>query len=175
MPPRLRSDAEGGVPGETSRAVEHVIRIDATPETVFSYFTDPARMVEWMGSEATIDPRPGGALRVDIHGGIATGKFVQVDPYWRLVFTWGWEQQFFGVAPETTAVEVSFTPDGEGTIVKLTHSRLPAGAEAFHQVGWENYFARLALVAAGADPGPDPLANFENTMRAMRDLSARDG
>lgn len=163
------------MPGETERVVEHVVRIEARPETVFSYFTDPARMVQWMGSEATIDPRPGGALRIDIHGGIAVGKFIQVDPYWRLVFTWGWEQQFFGVAPESTAIEVSFTPDGEGTIVKLTHSRLPAGAGAFHQVGWENYLARLALAATGSDAGPDPLADFENTMRAMREVSARDG
>ena len=28
-----------------------------------------------------------------------------------------------------------------------------------HGGGWENYLARLAAVAEGRDPGPDPLAH----------------
>lgn len=162
------------MPGETSRVVEHVIRIEARPETVFSFFTDPARMVQWMGSEATIDPRPGGVLRIDINGATALGEFVQVDPHWRLVFTWGWEERLFAVPPQSTAVEVSFTPDGEGTIVKLTHSRLPDGSGAFHRAGWEHHLARLAIAVTGADPGPDPFADWEKVVEAMREAATRD-
>jgi uncharacterized protein YndB with AHSA1/START domain len=52
-----------GAPVETD-AVEHEIRIAARPETVFSYFTDPSKMVEWFGVEAMLDPRPSGICRI---------------------------------------------------------------------------------------------------------------
>ena len=42
------------------------IRIAAAPETVFGFFTDPDRMIRWKGSEAVLEPRPGGIYRVAI-------------------------------------------------------------------------------------------------------------
>ena len=50
-------------PPETS-VVEHQVTVAARPEVLFGYFTDPAMMVRWMGSEATLDPRPGGVCRI---------------------------------------------------------------------------------------------------------------
>ena len=39
----------------------------------------------------------------------------------------------------------------------LRHDNLPsADLAAAHQVAWDTYLPRLAAVAAGADPGPDP-------------------
>ena len=38
------------------------IMIDATPETIWPFLTDPKRHVEWLGTVAEIDPRPGGRL-----------------------------------------------------------------------------------------------------------------
>jgi uncharacterized protein YndB with AHSA1/START domain len=142
-------------PSATER-VEHTVRVDAPPEAVFEYFTDPSKLARWMGSQATLDPRPGGVCRFDVNGSKMIGEYVQVDFPWRLVFTWGWEARLFEVGEQSTCVEVSFTPDGEGTVVRLTHARLPQGAVAFHGAGWRHYLARLAVVAAGDDPGPDP-------------------
>ena len=39
---------------------ETQVRIEARPETVFAFFTDPAKMVQWKGVDALLDPRPGG-------------------------------------------------------------------------------------------------------------------
>src|SRR3954469_8407349 len=142
-------------PGTTER-VEHEVRVDAAPEVVFEYFTDPSKLVRWMGSEATLDPRPGGVCRFDINGSKMIGEYVQVDFPWRIVFTWGWETRLFEVGEQSTAVEGALTADGGATIVRLTHSRLPHGAVAFHSAGWGHYLERLASVAAGADPGPAP-------------------
>jgi uncharacterized protein YndB with AHSA1/START domain len=148
---------------------------------VFSYFTDPARLVQWMGSDATIDPRPGGIFRVVFHpteevaafisasGGAAgeggavrtnavLGEFVAVDPYERIAFTWGYENELFAMPPQSTAVEVSLTPAGESTVVRLVHRRLPDTGVGFHRAGWDHYLPRLAAVASGADPGPDPFS-----------------
>jgi uncharacterized protein YndB with AHSA1/START domain len=170
-------------PPETS-VVEHELRVAARPETVFAYFTDPAKMVRWMGAEATLDPRPGGICRIAFQAsrtridslageflgerrpasepagletsGTMSGRFVEVDPYRRIELTWGWEQEVLAVPPQSTHVEVSFTPEGEETVVHLAHRRLPLGTAAFHEAGWEHYLARLAIVSAGGDPGPDP-------------------
>ena len=144
-------------PGGT-RTVEHEIRIDARPETVFEFFTDPAKLVGWMGSQATLDPRPGGVFRLAMrrHAGeaVVSGEFVEVIPHSRVVFTWGFVPNLFGVPPGSSRVEVSLTPDGEATLVRIVHG-VPQDAVEFHSFGWRHYGERLALAAAGGDPGPD--------------------
>src|SRR4051794_33126100 len=62
-PRRRNGGTVAPTPAETS-VVEHEVRVAARPETVFSYFTDPVKMVQWMGAEATLDPRPGGVCRI---------------------------------------------------------------------------------------------------------------
>jgi uncharacterized protein YndB with AHSA1/START domain len=156
-------------PSETDGLIEHEIRIAAAPEIVFAYFTDPARMVQWMGTEATLDPRPGGACRINPSGHAAMlGEYVEVDPPRRVVFTWGWESAIFATPPQSSLVDVSLTPDGGGTIVQLVHRRLDPQALAVHRAGWNHYLQRLALVATGADAGVDP---WRTLGTALRDLS----
>jgi uncharacterized protein YndB with AHSA1/START domain len=144
---------------EATSTLEHEIRIAATPETVFAYFTDPTRMVRWMGNKATLDPRPGGVFRVDFVREIgqvaARGEFVEVVPYERLVFTWGIDLDAFGVPPASTRVEVSLVPDGDATLVRLVHTELPRTAVKFHDAGWGHYLERLAIAQTGAQIGVD--------------------
>jgi uncharacterized protein YndB with AHSA1/START domain len=144
-------------PPDGTSALEHDVLIDADPETVFDHFTDPSKLVRWMGAEATVDPRPGGVCRVAFMPGVAmSGEFVEVDRPRRLVVTWGWENDLFAVPPAATTVEVDLVPEGDRTRVRLTHRRIPEVAVRFHRAGWEHYCERLAVVAAGGDPGPDP-------------------
>ena len=84
------------------------------------------------------------------------GEFVEVDPYRRIAFTWGYETKVLAVPPQSTSVEVSFIPQGESTLLHLVHRRLPEAPSALHRAGWEHFLPRLAAVAAGRDPGPDP-------------------
>ena len=144
---------------EATSTLEHEIRIEASPETVFGFFTDPARMVRWMGNKATLDPRPGGVFQVDFVREIgqvaARGEFVEVVPFERLVFTWGIDLDSFGVPPSSTRVEVSFVPDGDATIVRLVHSELPQGSVSFHRAGWGHYLERLAVAPTGTEVGAD--------------------
>jgi uncharacterized protein YndB with AHSA1/START domain len=44
------------------------IRIDAPPEIVFEFLTNPAKLIRWLGLKAELDPRPGGIFRVDPNG-----------------------------------------------------------------------------------------------------------
>jgi uncharacterized protein YndB with AHSA1/START domain len=146
---------------QTATAAELVhreIRIDAAPSTVFEFLTDPAKMVRWMGTEAVLDPRAGGEYRVNINGHErVAGEVIEVVPHSKLVFTWGWEDEALPVGPGQSTVEISLEPDGEGTLLRLTHRGLPPGMHKFHRLGWGYAVDRLARVAAGQDPGPDPL------------------
>jgi uncharacterized protein YndB with AHSA1/START domain len=140
----------------TSLVIEREVRIDASPETVFEFFTDPAKAVRWMGTAATLDPRPGGVYRVEIGPYIALGEFVEVDPPNRITWTWGGENDP-ETAPGSTTVEIHLTPDGDGTLVRLVHRDLPTERSAQgHAHGWDQYLARLAIAAVGGDPGIDP-------------------
>jgi len=135
----------------------HELRIAAPPEVVFPYFTDPARMVEWMGVAALLDPRPGGQLRVEVNGrDVVGGEYLELEPPRRLVFSWGFEGTERAVAAGSTRVEVTLDPDGEGTLLTLRHHDLPGGARQAHEDGWTHYLTRLAHAAAGERPEPDP-------------------
>jgi uncharacterized protein YndB with AHSA1/START domain len=145
---------------EVASVVEREVRIAARPETVFDFFIDPAKMRQWKGRKAELDPQPGGVYRIEINEqAIVSGEYVEVEAPSRVVFTWGWEGQETGehaVPPGSSRVEVDLVPDGEGTLVRLRHFNLPEQSREIHGQGWDLYLARLARVAAGEDPGPDP-------------------
>ena len=130
--------------------------INADMATVFAFFTDPERLMRWIGVPAELDPRPGGLLLLDIQNGfMARGEFKQVVPVSHLAFTWGWEGNRENVPPGSSLVEIDLSPQNGGTLVRLRHSGLPHDAVPGHTEGWAHYLARLALAATGIDPGPD--------------------
>lgn len=145
---------------ETADAVEVAVQIAASPETVYDFFTDPDRMIQWMGRSVAADPRPGGGFRCDINDeAVAAGEYVALDPPNRVVFTWGWEGDGPSVAPGDSTVEILLAAVGEGTHLRLIHRDLPTAESAEkHSHGWRHYLDRLAIAAAGGDPGPDEFA-----------------
>src|SRR4051794_16216108 len=167
-PPRRTSAGVADMPPAGTSVVEHEVRVNAQPETVFPYFTDPSKMVQWMGVEATLDPRPGGITRIAVNPeAIMRGEFIEVVPHRRVVFSWGWEDGRLDMPPAATVVEVSLAPDADGTVVRLTHRRLPDAGVRFHRLGWSYYLGRLGLAASGRTPGPDPWADAEAARRFM--------
>jgi uncharacterized protein YndB with AHSA1/START domain len=135
--------------------VEQTLRISARPETVWRYWTDPERMCDWWGTAADLDPRPGGACRVEMGGGgVMLGEFLELVPYERIVFSFGWEETAGApaVAPRSTRVEVTLVPDGGDTILTLRHTGLPASHADEHHAGWATFLPRLAE-AAGEGSG----------------------
>ena len=142
---------------DPTTTVTREVRIKATPETIFPFFTDPQKMTRWKGTAAALDPHAGGAYRVDVRpGNIAVGEYVEVDPPHKIVFTWGWEGSP-EVPPGSSTVEITLTPDGDETVVTLRHHGLPSdGSRAAHAEGWDYFLPRLAIAAEGGDPGQGP-------------------
>jgi uncharacterized protein YndB with AHSA1/START domain len=132
------------------------IMIDATPETIWPYLTQADKHIQWEGTEAELDPRPGGVYRVLVAGEYqAAGEFVEVVPTERLVLSFGWEQEGNPITPGSTTVEITLRPEGDKTRLRLVHRGLPDDAVEIHTQGWTHYLDRLAQRAGGGDPGPD--------------------
>ena len=132
------------------------IMIDATPETIWPFLTDPERHVEWMGTVAQIDPRPGGTYRVLVGGQHqSVGEYLEVVPMEKVVFTFGWDQEGHPIPPGSTTIEISLHPEGDKTRVQLVHRGLPDDAVSDHGNGWAHYLSRLAVVATGGSAGTD--------------------
>jgi uncharacterized protein YndB with AHSA1/START domain len=141
---------------ETSESLHHEVTIDADAATIFAFFTDPERLIRWMGVSADLKPQQGGIMLVEVHPGwAARGEFIEVIPVSRLAYTFGWERRE-KVPPGSSLIEVDLIPKNGSTLVRFTHSGLPPEEVAPHREGWNHYLGRLAIVAVGGDPGPDP-------------------
>lgn len=138
-------------------AVAREVVVEAPPEEVFRWFTEPELLVSWIGLAARLDPRPGGLFRFEIAPGEwCSGRYLELEPGRRVVFTWGWESGAIPVPPGSSTVEIDLAAHPEGTLVRLVHRGLAPEARGLHEEGWSRFLPRLAAVVAGRDPGPDP-------------------
>lgn len=137
------------------------IFIDAEPELVYRFLTEGDLMRRWMGVTVEIDPQPGGIYRVSPSGAeIARGEYVEVSPYHKIAFSWGYESAHMDIPAGSTLVEITLEARAPGTLVRLVHHNLlDDEARRAHDEGWRHYLARLKTAAEGGDPGPDWCVN----------------
>jgi uncharacterized protein YndB with AHSA1/START domain len=115
----------------------------APPERVYAHFTDPDLMARWfcpnpdLPTTCELDVRPGGAWRVVMGDWVVGGRYVEVVPASRLVFTFDWEHDDDG--PTTVTVVITEEPDG--TRLVLAHEE--TGTDSGHHEGWVASFVRL--------------------------------
>lgn len=106
---------------------------------------------DWETTEAEVDLRPGGAVRVvmrDPHkdaeygGG---GAYTEIDPPTRLAFTWTWDSD-----QRQTLIELDFLENDGVTTVLLTHRNL-VDEESLrdHEDGWTKCLENLERAIAG--------------------------
>jgi uncharacterized protein YndB with AHSA1/START domain len=148
------------VTGPEPRAPEPVtceVLVAAPPEKVFSWFVRPELLVRWIGIDAELDPRPGGRFRFEVTDGQwCSGRYLEVVPGRRVVFTWGWDSGAIPVPPGSSTVTVELLEHPDGTLVRLAHRDLAPEARRLHTEGWSRFLPRLAAVVAGRDPGENP-------------------
>jgi uncharacterized protein YndB with AHSA1/START domain len=141
-----------------SFVVQREMQIAAPRASVFAFLTDPEKIVQWMGSEATTEMHPGGLyLLKGVGSATARGAFREVVPVHRLAYSFGWEGNE-EVPPGSSLIEIDLIDrQPDGTLLRMTHTGLPDAEQcASHADGWAHYLGRLAEVAAGRDPRPDP-------------------
>lgn len=122
------------------------IHVQATPETVFRFLSDPELFKRWMGPGASLGPA---SVEVNYPSGqTARGALRESVPGERIVFGWGYVDNTHGLAPDSTTVTIQLTPTATGTTVTLTHSGLTPAQQSEHSKGWTHYLGQLATAAA---------------------------
>jgi glutathione S-transferase len=143
----------------------HTLRIERTfhapAQAVFDAWTSEEVMRrwwraerDWETSEASVDLRVGGAVRVvmrDPHADAeygGGGTYTEVDPPRRLAFTWIWDDDEDATR---MLIELDFEETGGVTVVRFTHSGLwDEEAVRSHDGGWNGAFDNLERALAGA-------------------------
>ena len=131
------------------RFASYKLTIAAPIEAVWEHLTTAEGLVRWVGPDAVAEPVPGGALRwTHPDGATVVGRFVELIPHRRVVFTYGWEDGRLGVPPESTMVEIDLAEADGATTLRLVHRGLPPEAVEDHERGWA-YF--LGVLRDGLD------------------------
>jgi uncharacterized protein YndB with AHSA1/START domain len=135
---------------------------EAPAERVFDAWTSEEVMRrwwhaghDWETTEASVDLRVGGALRVAMrnphddaqYGG--GGEYTEIDPPTRLAFTWTWDGD-----SRRQLIEIDFDEMDGVTRVRFTHRGLwDEEAVASHEDGWGTAFDNLARTLASGVRG----------------------
>jgi uncharacterized protein YndB with AHSA1/START domain len=125
--------------------MDRIVTIDASPETVFSFFARAERWAKWWGSGSTIDPRPGGQMLIRHANGVeVTGEVLSIDAPTRIVFTYGYAKR--PVPAGGSRVTIDLQPAPTGTRLHLTHEFADQTPRDQHVQGWRYQLALLANV-----------------------------
>ena len=133
--------------------------LPAPRERVFAALTRPEDLARWWGPrqfttpEIELDLRAGGRYRFTMQPPEGdrfhlSGEFLEIDPPWRLVYTFAWEEP----APDDreTVVDLSLASTGTGTRLALSQGPfLTEERLALHRDGWSDSFEKLVLAARG--------------------------
>jgi uncharacterized protein YndB with AHSA1/START domain len=133
---------------------------NAPRSLVFKAFTDPKRMLQWLGprdypaSFVEADVRPGGKWRACLDSAASGeelwhgGTYYEVVPDERLVFTFAWDQED-GKAGRETLVKIDFEDLADKTKMQFQQSEFETVEDCEgHRKGWNSAFDRLEELLA---------------------------
>jgi uncharacterized protein YndB with AHSA1/START domain len=129
-------------------SLNRTVLIQATPATVFRFFTDSARWAAWWGAGSTIDARPGGKVYIRHPNGIESlGEVLEVRDPEQISFSYGFASGT-PVPPGGSRVTIRLAPDSAGTRLHLLHEFAEASARDEHVQGWRFQLSLFANAVA---------------------------
>jgi len=118
------------------------------PAELFTYWTEPEKLVQWWPKVAVVEPRVGGEYafswpEMDWH---LRGEYTVFDPTGRLGFTWLWDHDPMRENVLRVLLLMDPHPDG-GTLLRVEHGPFSAENADDRQgivEGWLHFGMRLA-------------------------------
>jgi uncharacterized protein YndB with AHSA1/START domain len=138
---------------DTTKGFTLVRNFDATPEQIWNAWTDPDEVAQWWHPRGMTTPRESVAIDATVGGRYAYtmvddagqeyptgGRYREVEPVTRLVFTWGEP-----AVEDSPVVTVTIEPAGELTRMTFDLRGVDgvSGDASFFD-GWESAFDELA-------------------------------
>jgi uncharacterized protein YndB with AHSA1/START domain len=133
-------------------------RLKAPADKVFQAWTQPEQIIQWFGPghtigdsvQAEMDVRVGGRFDISFRTDDGEfhkvgGKYLEIVPNERLVFSWAWH-----TTPERASqVTVVLRPEGDVTLLTLTHDKFfDEAARDGHLRGWTGTLDKLEQLFA---------------------------
>lgn len=121
------------------------------PEKVWQAWTDPAIVKRWFGSDpngtvldATLDVRLGGTFEVTFQNADGTqftsiGKYKEIEPYQKLVFSWAWKDR----SDVLEWITLIFQTAQNGTLMTFEIANIDSGTTHDYENGWKSTFEKL--------------------------------
>lgn len=169
------TDAEETKPGTVAVDGEYAtIRFERRyrhpVDVVWRALTEPEHLARWYMTKARLDPRPGGSI--DYVSGISqfhvTGKILTWDPPRVFEHEWNVEPREFLPKGERSVLRWELAPDGDGTILRLTHRHLTAQTATGFVSGTHAFLERLEEELDGK-----PLRNWVQRVEELRAVYPR--
>ncbi|WP_342643197.1 SRPBCC domain-containing protein [Rhodoligotrophos ferricapiens] len=120
-------------------------------ERVWAHLTDTRLLPSWFGDDSSIEPRPGGTVR--IMGGHVRGIVTQWQPCRKLVYTWNVFDPNDGPDAVSAYPESYPTfelgPSGADVVLTFKHFPIPERFIAQSAVGWHSMLDILSAALKG--------------------------
>lgn len=126
------------------------MRMDAPPDKVYRALTEPAALNRWMAKDAKVDLRVGGHFdlgwAVPEEHTVPPMTILALEPDRKLRISWPDWRGDTSVPPQT--VTWTLEPDGDGTLVTLTHAGFVRTVDlSDYPFGWVHFLTKLRGVA----------------------------
>lgn len=116
---------------DETRSFTFAQSVPASPDTIYQAFTNASALREWLCDVATTAPREGGRCYLAWNDGYySSGEFTRLVPGEKVGFSWHGRGE-----PAPTRVNVTLTPDGDGTRVSVVHDGFGSSADWQEAVG----------------------------------------
>ncbi|HEY8077208.1 MAG TPA: SRPBCC family protein [Labilithrix sp.] len=113
-------------------SIHQEIRLPARPSRIYDAYMDAKEHATFTaGGAVTIDPAPGGAFST--HGGVISGRTIELVPNQRIVQAWrvgNWPEGVYSI------VRIELVADGDGTKLVLDHAGFPEDQGKHLDQGW---------------------------------------
>ncbi len=139
-------------------------------DVVWRALTEPEHLARWYMTKAKLDARPGGTI--DYVSGVSqfhvTGNILTWDPPRVFEHEWNVEPREFLPKGERSVLRWELAPDGDGTILRLTHRHLTTQTAAGFIAGTHAFLERLE-----EDLDGKPLRNWVKRVEELRAVYPR--
>lgn len=111
-------------------------RFAVTPQKLYRAWLDSEEHAAMTGSEARIDPTPGGPFSA--WDGYISGTTIELVEDQKIVQAWRTTE--FANSDADSRLEITFQPEGDSTLIMLRHTEIPDGQGEAYRQGWTEFY-----------------------------------